>query len=1156
MAEDMGTLERIAEGLANALTGLSEIAQPANLAVLLNELGIDNPPNLSGDAQLAQSLSDAVTHATELTPRVEELILAAEEGGTREIATAGAAVLVQCTAVGVALEAVGARLQAALATAPGGPQLAAEFAKRVIGDVIARYLDAEHPLLRRVLTLATVLEWDVVTPETDGSVGIIRRRLRLERLPKLLSDPLELLESGYGWGRNDFNASRLLQRISELFEPLNPIAAFGDEDGPPAPPVLDFGAFALSPAATTSPGLAGELFLEVAENAVLTLAQLSDEWSAVLGLDGSFREGLTVRLVPPTELEITPPPGGILEGRVVFEVVGQAADPLQPVLLLGIAGGSRIEAKLVSAGVEATGSWSLGAPRADADVGIRAVITGGRILVSPAGGDGFLTAVLPSNGMQLDFDIKVGWSSTRGLHIDGGTGLAITIPVNRLLGPILLDSVNVGGSVESSALALTAGVTARVGLGPVKAVIEDIGLRLDVDFASGGNLGLANLDLHFKPPNGLGLVIDAQVVLGGGYLRFDPQKAEYSGMLELQIAEKISVKAIGLLTTRMPDGAKGYSLVVIVFTERFAPIQLGFGFTLTGIGGLLAVNRTFDEEALRAGLKNHTLDSVMFPKDPIRNAPQIISNLNKVFPPANGHHLFGPMAQIAWGTPPLITADLGIVLELGARLRLLVLAQVEAILPRRENDLVRLKMDAIGVLDFDQGTASLDATLYDSRLLKKFTLTGDMAMRLKWEDSPNFALAVGGLHPAFNPPPAFPKLERIAINLSAGDNPRLRCEAYFALTSNTVQFGARAELYASALGFSIQGEIGFDVLIQLAPFFFLAEFHAQVQLKRGSTNLFKVRVEGALSGPRPLHIKGKATFEVLWWDVSIRIDKTLVEGEKPPPPEPIDVMPRLKEALNNPGAWIGQLPAGQRQMVTLRAKPEAAPEVLLHPLGTLTVKQSAVPLNLVISRFGHAAPAGARRFTISSVSLGGLSQTTQPVKDFFAPAQFFEMSDDEKLSRPSFEPMTAGVSIGSSEFAFTADANDWLEVEAIEFETWIVDKQKNETRRSNPEDSKKFYKLSPELLGRQSRFGAAGVSDLRRTGKAKYRTTVGKHRIAKEGWSIVAPDDLTAQPAPGIEEGKPASYSEAAQALRQLKQESSAKAAGFKILRLSELSDG
>ena len=113
---------------------------------------------------------------------------------------------------------------------------------------------------------------------------------------------------------------------------------------------------------------------------------------------------------------------------------------------------------------------------------------------------------------------------------------------------------------------------------------------------------------------------------------------------------------------------------------------------------------------------------------------------------------------------------------------------------------------------------------------------------MNWEGSPNFALAVGGLHPAFNPPPNFPKLERIAINLSAGDNPRIRCEAYFALTANTVQFGARAELYASASGFSIQGEIGFDVLIQLDP------FHLPRRVLRAGAA--QARLDQSVQGPR------------------------------------------------------------------------------------------------------------------------------------------------------------------------------------------------------------------------------------------------------------------------------------------------------------------
>ena len=678
-----------------------------------------------------------------------------------------------------------------------------------------------------------------------------------------------------------------------------------------------------------------------------------------------------------------------------------------------------------------------------------------------------------------------------------------------------------------------------------------MGLETLVTFPENGNLGVADLDFGFHPPNGVGLSIDSAAITGGGTVIFEPTQHLYTGYLTLSIGEGLTVKAFGLIITRLPDGAKGYSLLIIIMAEHFEPIPLGWGFNLTGIGGLLAVNRTFDEAALRAGLRNHMLDAVLFPEDPIRNAAQILSNLNRVFPPANGHHLFGPVAQIVWGTPTLITADLAVVLELGARLRLLVLAQVSAILPSPDNDLIRLKMEAVGVIDFDQGTAALDATLHDLRLLRKFPLTGDMAMRLTWENSPAFALAVGGLHPAFQPPPKFPTLERITINLAAGNNPRLRCEAYFALTASTVQFGARAELYAAASGFSLQGETAFDVLIQLSPFSFLADFYAQLQLKRNSTNLFKVRVEGALAGPRPLHLKAKATFEILWWDVTIRVDTTLVEGEKPPLPTPVDVFPLLRNALGSPGNWVSQLPPRQRQVVTLRGNGQStasAPvQTLLHPLGTLAIKQNVVPLDLDISRFGSAAPAGARRFSITSVSLGNDNQEPQPVRDFFAPAQFIDMSDDEKLSRPSFESMTAGVVIGSDEFAISDNATDWLEMPAIEFETLIVDKMTGETRSSQPPGQQGRYRLTPELLSKQARFGAAGNSELRRAGRARYRSTTDKYQVAREGWTIVTTDDL-------VERAASVSYSEALQAMTKMKRQQPTKSDVMKIIRTSELS--
>ena len=80
-----------------------------------------------------------------------------------------------------------------------------------------------------------------------------------------------------------------------------------------------------------------------------------------------------------------------------------------------------------------------------------------------------------------------------------------------------------------------------------------------------------------------------------------------------------------------------------------------------------------------------------------------------------------------------------------------------------------------------------------------------------------------------------------------------------------------------------------------------------------------------------------------------------------------------------------------------------------------------------------------------------------------------------------------------------------------------MNKEKKESRRSDPEH---LYRLSAELFGKQARFGAAGAAAIRRSGKAKYRTVVGKHRIAREGWSIVATQDLNGAGGAGHRSGQ------------------------------------
>ena len=932
-----GTIGRIAYHLVKALRPLEDAFSDADaFRVLLLQLGWD----AAGLPPSYRLVADKVVTAT-------SALEALADGATVN------EILSVVDKVGAVYRAIDS-----LAEAPEGIDADAflpELARRLFEYLLGRQLLAEAPGWYAILeSLGVIFLED--HPATTDRPGFARIRFDWDQIPAILSNPSLIPARMYGWGTPHLNFPKIAELTTELAIGLGlpaSLDALSDElaaalqaEATGEPEKMAKVAMTLVICDVPLPGgtrvpiglqvaelhaegaaLPGMILLPMVPNGIADRVELSDGWVFTVraGSDLATQLGVAVR---PDGVSVRYPgaPGQHLPSAGFGMSLSYAADA--PLVLLGQSGKTRLE--LASAAL--TGAIDL--KDSDLELKAGATLDGLAMVIEADDADSFLSSILGSQPRRIEFGAAFGWSNRTGLDFATSGGFAATVPLHLEAGLVRFDRLDLalrsvtGPGAPSFQVQAATSFSGKIG--PVSFSVDQLGVQLPVRFAD-GNAGPFDARLEPMWPTGLGLVIDATAVVGGGFLRFDGQKQEYSGMLELVVSETIAVKATGLLVTRLPDGQRGYSLLVLITAEGFKPVPLPLGFRLTGIGGLLAVNRSFDEAALRAGLKSRTLERVMFPADPVRNAPQILSTLNQVFPPADGHHLFGPMARIEWGTPTLITADLAVVLEFGARLRLLLLARVLAVLPKPEHELVRLQMDAVGVLDFDQGTAALDASLYDSRLLKKFVLTGDMAMRLKWEGAPHFALAVGGLHPAFNPPAGFPVLERIALNLTAGDNPRLRCEAYFALTANTVQFGARAELYAAAHGFSIQGETGFDVLIQLDPFHFLADFYAQVQLKRGSTNLFKVRVEGALTGPRPLHLKAKATFEVLWWDVSIRVDRTLVSGEKPPAPEPIEVLPRLKEALGNPGNWMGRLPEGQRPLVSLRPRPAA--EVVLHPLG-------------------------------------------------------------------------------------------------------------------------------------------------------------------------------------------------------------------------------
>lgn len=818
--------------------------------------------------------------------------------------------------------------------------------------------------------------------------------------------------------------------------------------------------------------------------------------------------------------------------------------PGQPSIKFGFEGGSA-EAPLYRLGKEDGSHLQFGKFETEFELspavaGVRARARESElVLILDKSGNGFLSQILPGE-KKIPLNLGLGWSTERGFFLEGGKGNVLKqtnpppppsssprlaagsralasrdvatgddndadlnriTPVGKTFGPVHIQFLSLALSPQTdngkAKLTFAATVAADVTLGPVTASFDKMGLAVSADFAKpDGNLTFFDVDFGFQPPMAIGLDIDGKVVHGGGFLDLDREHDQYAGALHLEIEGFASLSALGLLNTNIPGG--GFSLLVIITADGFKPIPIGFGFMLTGIGGLLGIHRTVNEDAVQAGVRANTLNAVLAPKDLIRNAPQYLSVIRNFFPVAQDHYLFGLVAQITWGTPPLITINLALILELGVRTRFLIMGQVLAVLPKKDLDLVRLQMNIFGGVDFDQKRAFLDAVLFDSRLVDRFVITGEMRMRLSWGNQPFFALSVGGLHPAFIPPPGLERMQRAAIVFADSNDLKIRCDSYFAITSNTVQFGAHAELFAKKSKFSISGQAGYDVLIQFDPFHFVASLYASLQLKAGSTNLFKVSFAGELSGPRPLNVKGKATFEICWVDFSVSFTVTLVSGEKPPLPAPVDVGALLRTALADAAAWNAVMPGTGERLVSLREGPAGA--VRIHPLSTLTVKQNVVPLNTPISRFGNTRPVGGtQEFRIRQITVGSAALTPAAddlVRDHFAPAQFRDLTDDQKLSSPSFELLPAGVRVGSQ----AVDCGIPVSA-AADFEDIVIP--------SPPEAPRTTATIPVNVANRFSEWSAVGISDASRLGAIRYRGSTIPSKSVPRTFTVRSKVDLS-----------------------------------------------
>jgi hypothetical protein len=462
----------------------------------------------------------------------------------------------------------------------------------------------------------------------------------------------------------------------------------------------------------------------------------------------------------------------------------------------------------------------------------------------------------------------------------------------------------------------------------------------------------------------------------------------------------------------------------------------------------------------------------------VANAPQIIDALRTMFPVRAGGFIIGPMLELGWGTPSLVTVRLGLLVE---ESQFTLLGEgIVALPPLVSADiaLLYLRLDFVGSVVFDPLRIAFDAKLIHSRV--GFTsIFGQFAFRAAFGDQPTFIISAGGFNPHFKEIPSdIPSpFERVGMSYDIGIV-GISFKGYFAITSATVQAGAELRAWADIGIASIEGGLGFDAICYLVPkFYFEVDVYAYLDVHVFGIDFASIHLDGTFAGPGRWHIAGNAEVHTPWPlpDFSVHIDEHF-GNDLDTPQITVDVSALLSKEIAKIANWSAQLPVGSDAFLSL-AKIDAGTDLLAHPLGALTFQQKLVPLELRMDKANGSKIKGANEFSGGALVLTqGATPTSigtaaaQATSDFFAAAQFIEMSQDDKLSKPSFESYTAGYQLASAEFEMGDIVPEPLDYEEVDLGAAPVVK----SLRRKASDAYLEATHGPILA-----FGAAGRSSLR-----------------------------------------------------------------------------
>ena len=628
--------------------------------------------------------------------------------------------------------------------------------------------------------------------------------------------------------------------------------------------------------------------------------------------------------------------------------------------------------------------------------------------------NGFFEIIL-SNDIEIRIEhLELGYSLQQGLKLDGQYKLRIPINANLKLPSIQFGNMSIelgSGDLKNIGAQLLTNFT--VDFKGLAFAFSELGFGIDFNYMKpGGGFGDWDLSPKFQFPTGIGISINMEAVRGTGFLQWNKQKEEFLGALELNIINMCSASALVMFNMKMPDGSKGFSFMGALCVYFTPGIQLSMGFSITGLGGSLGINRMIDIDKLRGAVRDGSLESVLFVKDLNKNLNTVLANMSSYYPIRKDQFFFGFLARITW--VKILDIDLGLFIQAPSPVVIMIAGGLHL---KVADKLLVINVYFAGGIDFSKGLF-FDASLVDSQIVG-ISLSGDMALRIYWAGATRgFLLSAGGFHPQYTPDPGFNVggMRRMAMKLDY-KIVKISLETYFAVTSNTLQFGAKFQLKIGWSKFGITGEMYFDALFQFSPFRFMVDIGAKVGVKCGSWTLMSIGLDFALSGPAQWHAKGKASFRFLFIKIKVGFEyswgKKPVEANK----QLISLLPQFMDNyydIDNLNWKItsGDIVDGLVELVKFNKT-----DLVMQPSDRLSFSQDFLPLEEKMVRYGEATPSDVTKIELQSLNINGeelAGSEWEQTDSYFAPTLIRELENSEKLKAPSFEKMKAGFVLTAS----------------------------------------------------------------------------------------------------------------------------------------------